>query len=94
MRCHGAHSDFRSATKMSQRPEIWLKEGHTLKGRDVLPVVLRMTKEMLPEDLASPSKKSTLTSYTADELSREFKNLTGYDIQVRIAPFFVPPLVH
>ena len=76
---------------MATGPKIWLKAGHNLKGRDVLPVALRLQalyKED-PEDFASLSKKYLLESYTKDHLAKEFRDMTGYDIEVcKISLFF------
>ena len=66
-------------------PKTWLKSGHNLKGKDVLPVVMRLQAlyKSDPEEFASLSKKYLLESYTKDHLAREFKEMTGYDIEVR-----------
>ena len=62
-----------------------LKNGHCLKGRDVVPVVLRLQalqEEPDNMELACFSKKYKLDSYSSEELAREFFNLTGHNISV------------
>lgn len=64
-----------------------LKKGHDLRGRDMLPVVGRITSLPLEEwtkrpVLASFSTKHALESYSGEELAAEFKRMTNYDIMV------------
>ena len=61
--------------------KTWLKEGHSLIGKDVLPVVLRLREsEMINfklEEMASFSKKYELKSYAPEDLRSEIKLTTG-----------------
>ena len=67
-------------------PSVWLKEGHSLRGKDVLPVVFRLTQteEVEIQNSASVSRKYPLPSYSVEDLGLEFKKLTGYDITVSL----------
>ena len=58
-------------------PKVWLKANHCLKGKDVLPVALRLRAlyGTSPPDLPSLSKKYSLESYSKEELATEFKHL-------------------
>ncbi|XP_064639462.1 uncharacterized protein LOC135495007 [Lineus longissimus] len=65
-------------------PIVWLKEGHSLRGADVLPVILRFKNLQVDtlqaqESLASVSKKHLLHSYSKEDLNRESKGLTGHE---------------
>ena len=66
-------------------PATFLKHGHSLKGKDILPVVMRIRQcvDDRPEeaDLASVSRKYSLASYSAPELKTEFSKLTGYQLE-------------
>ena len=72
-------------------PKVWLKANHCLKGKDVLPVALRLRAlyGTSPQDLASLSKKHSLESYSKEELAIEFKRLTGHEIEVRYLYFHI-----
>ena len=63
-----------------------LKEGHTLKGKDVLPVIIRIQSTQVAEEgelqLARLSKKYALESYSAEDLDKETRKLSGYDMKV------------
>jgi hypothetical protein len=65
-------------------PTLWLKEGHTLRGRDVLPVIMRIVdaQGVVPESLASVSRKYPLAAYSMEDLEQECKKLTGYELAV------------
>ena len=66
-------------------PKTWLKDGHSLIGKDVLPVVLRLKDSNInlkPEELASFSKKYEIKSYAGDDLAKEVKRVTGYEAKV------------
>lgn len=66
-------------------PKTWLKQNHCLKGKDILPVVLRMKarEEPIPDgELASISPRYHLASYSSQELAIEFEKLVGYNIVV------------
>ena len=71
---------------MQHTPVVYLKQGHSLKGKDTFPVVLSLkhlapTEERPTEaDLASVSKKYPLGSYSDPELKVELKKLTGYSV--------------
>ena len=86
----GSHTSS-TATPHVVGPKVWLKEGHTLKGKDTLPVVLRIqsakTDEL--EEMASISKKYPLESYSPEDLDRELKRLSGHDMKVRFNGFVV-----
>lgn len=63
--------------------DIVLKEGHCLKGKDVLPVVMllgQLQEEGPPASLARLTKKHKLGSYEEAELREEFLKLTGYPV--------------
>ena len=63
-----------------------LKKGHCLKGKDVIPVVMRLQSiHEDPDPLACFSQRYRLDSYSSEELAREFLNLTGYNIAVSTA---------
>ncbi|XP_064642018.1 uncharacterized protein LOC135496581 [Lineus longissimus] len=72
----------RTASAHPSTPAVWLKEGHSLRGRDMFPVAARLVHpdEVDPENFASLSRRYPLTSYSFDDLGSEFKKLTGYDI--------------
>ena len=68
-------------------PGTYLTAGRSLKGMDILPVVIKLkgfNVDNRPGDdeLASISAKFPLTSYTEKELKEEFRKLTGYGIDV------------
>ena len=65
-------------------PKVWLKANHCLRGKDVLPVVLRLReiKGDPPADLAGLTKQHALESYSSAQLSSEFESMTGYKIGV------------
>lgn len=65
--------------------KTWLKEGHSLKGRDFLPIFDRLRE--LPEeldvaDMASPARKYPLASYSAEDLNNEVKRVIGHEMKV------------
>ena len=73
--------------------QVTLKRGHSLSGRDVLPVVMRLSSLSLEDwaakscklethPLASFTSKHALESYSSEELAAEFGKLTGYKILV------------
>lgn len=69
-----------------QTPAIFLRDGLSLKGKDMLLVVKRVQaspEEHKDEDYASFSKRHFLTSYSSEELDTEFRKFTGYDIKVK-----------
>ena len=75
---------------------LHLKKGHNLRGRDMLPVVARLSSLSLEAwtdkasmdqntstvPFASFSEKHLLTSDSQEELAQEFKRMTGYEILV------------
>lgn len=74
---------------------LWLKEGHNLLEKDMLPVVGRLTS--LSQDawrakiedpasvpLASFCKNHLLCSYSGEELADQFHKMTGYEILVGV----------
>lgn len=71
---------------MEDKQTVVLKQHHCLKGRDVLPVVLRLQQleNVIEEDLACFKKKYSLSSYTSEDLAREFERLTGYSVTVSL----------
>ena len=72
--------------------QVTLKRGHSLRGRDVLPVVMRLSSLSLEDwaaklethPLASFTSKHALESYSSEELAAEFEKLTGYKILVGV----------
>jgi hypothetical protein len=76
----------------SSTPHVWLKEGHSLRGKDVLLVVMRLLdlgpEPPLEDDLASISRKYPLASYSTEDLESETKKLTGYDLTVGVSICF------
>ena len=68
----------------SSAPKSWLKEGHSLIERDMLPVVMRAqaTEAADVGTLASVSKRFPLETYDSEDLGKEVKKLTGYDVKV------------
>ena len=67
---------------------IWLKQGHSLLNKDVLPVVVRLRelKANPPADLAGITKTQALESYFAQQLAAEFESMTGYKLPVSSFP--------
>jgi hypothetical protein len=80
------------ATADPAMAQVTLRKGHSLRGRDVLPVVMRLSslsledweKRLETHPLASFSNRHALESYSGDELGSEFRKLTGYDITVSV----------
>ena len=69
-------------------PKIWLKQGHSLLSKDVLPVVLRLRelKANPPAELAGLTKTHALESYSSQQLAAEFESMTGYKLPVSSFP--------
>ena len=78
------------ATADPNMAQVTLKRAHSLRGRDVLPVVMRISslsledwsKRLESHPLASFSSRHALESYSGEELASEFRKLTGYEISV------------
>ena len=68
--------------------QIVLKEGINLRGRDMLPVVMRLTslsmEEWQKKSILASFTKHPLESYSANELGEEFEKMTSYDIKVSV----------
>lgn len=65
-----------------RKPAIFLKQGHSLVGKDTFSLVLRLraleTLDMAPEEMASINPKYSLESYSEPEIRTEFRKLTGH----------------
>lgn len=55
---------------------IILKQKHSLLGKNLLPLALRL-KDVDEREFARLKKEHPLTRYSVEELENEFKNLTG-----------------
>ena len=73
--------------------QIVLKEGINLRGRDMLPVVMRLTslsmEEWQKKSILASFTKHPLESHSANELGEEFEKMTSYDIKVSVFSSFV-----
>lgn len=77
----------------SQTPTTHLRQGHSMKGKDMLPVIRRVREIKAsgpPPELASISKKYSLGTYSEAELKTEFSKLCGHDITEFLAICDVP----
>jgi hypothetical protein len=76
------------ATADPAMAQVTLRKGHSLRGRDVLPVVMRLSslsledweKRLESHPLASFTSRHALESYSGDQL----RKLTGHDITVSV----------
>lgn len=64
---------------------LYLRPGHCLLGKDMLPVVKTLGKASKPKEWARFARKYKLTSYSEQELRDEFAKLTGYSAEEILA---------
>lgn len=68
----------------SDTPTLWLKDRHSLKGKDVLPIAIRLSATSADSvtEWASTAKKYPLTTFDEKDIEKQFLMVTGYEVAV------------